>query len=76
LNLQFPAGWDEAKKIKFEEGFKTPAPRDFVGKSALSEPESIALYNFTITHKFSLILAYHTQRKSNLLAIPKLHSRN
>lgn len=31
LNLQFPAGWEEARKIKFAQGFTTPAPRDFVG---------------------------------------------
>ena len=31
LNLQFPAGWEEARRIKFAQGFRTPAPRDFVG---------------------------------------------
>ena len=31
LNLQFPAGWDQAKEIKYEQGFDKPAPRDFVG---------------------------------------------
>jgi g-D-glutamyl-meso-diaminopimelate peptidase len=62
LNLQFPAGWEQAKEIKYSQGFTSPAPRDFVGSAPLSEPESIALYNFTISHNFSLILAYHTQR--------------
>jgi len=61
LNLQFPAGWENAREIKFEQGFTTPAPRDFVGESALSEPESQALYNFTLEHNFNLILAYHSQ---------------
>ena len=32
LNLQFPAGWEQAKKIKFNQGFTSPAPRDYVGK--------------------------------------------
>ena len=27
----------------------------------LTEPESLALYNFTLFHNFRLILAYHTQ---------------
>lgn len=63
LNLQFPAGWETARQIKFAQGFTSPAPRDFVGNSYLSEPESLALYNFTLTHNFSLILAYHTQGK-------------
>ena len=61
LNLQFPAGWDQAREIKFAQGFTTPAPRDFVGFGPLTEPESLALYNFTLFHNFRLILAYHTQ---------------
>ena len=63
LNLQFPAGWEEARRIKFAQGFTSPAPRDFVGFGPLSEPESLAIYNFTLEHNFSLILAYHTQGK-------------
>ena len=31
LNLQFPAGWKEAKEIKYSQGFTSPSPRDFVG---------------------------------------------
>lgn len=31
LNLQFPAGWENAKEIKYSQGFTSPAPRDFVG---------------------------------------------
>lgn len=61
LNLQFPAGWEDAKRIKFEQGFTTPAPRDFVGDGPLSQPESLALYNFTLQHNFRLVIAYHTQ---------------
>lgn len=63
LNLQFPAGWDQAREIKFAQGFNKPAPRDFVGFAPLSVPESIALYNFTLSHNFNKILAYHTQGK-------------
>ena len=61
LNLQFPAGWENARKIKFEQGFTTPAPRDYVGHFPLSTPEAKDVYNFTLNHNFSLILAYHTQ---------------
>ena len=61
LNLQFPAGWEQARQIKFSQGFTTPSPRDFVGFGPLTEPESLAIYNFTLLHNFSLILAYHTQ---------------
>ena len=61
--MQFPAGWENAKKIKFSQGITSPAPRDFVGNKPLAEPEALALYNFTLTNKFELILAYHTQGK-------------
>ena len=63
LNLQFPAGWEEAKKIKFSQGFTKQSPRDFVGKEPLSEPEAFALYSFTLKHNFNLSISYHTQGK-------------
>ena len=61
LNLQFPAEWQMARKIKFAQGFTTFAPRDFVGEGPLTEPESLAIYNFTLQNDFALILAYHSQ---------------
>lgn len=64
LNLQFPAGWENAREIKFAQGYTSPAPRDFVGDAPLSAVESINMYHFTIAHDFQLILAYHTQEKS------------
>ena len=63
LNLQFPAGWKNAREIKFAQGFSSPAPRDFVGDGPLVAPESLALYNFTLMHNFRLIITYHTQGK-------------
>ena len=61
LNLQFPAGWENARKIKYAQGYTMPSPRDFVGYGPLTEPEALAIYNFTLIHNFRLILAYHTQ---------------
>ena len=61
LNLQFPAGWRDAKKIKFKQGFTGPAPRDFVGEGPLTQPEALMLYDFTLSHDFSLTISYHTQ---------------
>lgn len=61
LNLQFPAGWENAKEIKYAQGFTRPSPRDFVGYGPLTEPEALAIYNFTLSHDFRLVLAYHTQ---------------
>lgn len=63
LNLQFPARWEEARKIKYSEGFTTPAPRDYVGLAPLTQPESVALYNFTNINNFRLTISYHTQGK-------------
>lgn len=63
LNLNYPANWQKAKEIKYELGFTSPAPRDFVGEEPLSEPESLAMYNFTLDHQFELTLSYHTQGK-------------
>ncbi|MCI8471066.1 MAG: hypothetical protein HFJ35_06360 [Clostridia bacterium] len=61
LNLQFPAGWENAKEIKYAQGFTRPSPRDFVGYGPLTEPEALTIYNFTLSHDFKLVLAYHTQ---------------
>lgn len=61
LNLQFPAGWEKAREIKFAQGYDSPAPRDYVGEAPLFAPESLAVYEFTKAHDFELILAYHTQ---------------
>lgn len=61
LNLQFPAGWQNARQIKYAQGFNQPAPRDFVGYGPLTEPEALAIYNFTLQHTFRLILTYHSQ---------------
>lgn len=61
LNLQFPAGWEEARRIKYAQGYTKPAPRDYVGMAPLTEPESQAVYHFTREHDFLLVIAYHTQ---------------
>ena len=61
LNLQYPANWEQAKEIKYAEGYTMPGPRDFVGPSPLSEPESLAMADFTKASAFHLTLAYHTQ---------------
>ena len=60
-NLQYPAGWERAREIKFTQGFTRPGPRDYVGTAPLTAPESRALYTFTRAHDFSLTLSYHTQ---------------
>ena len=61
LNLQYPAGWEQARKNKLAQGVAGPAPTDFVGTAPLSAPESRAMYDFTLALSPRLVLAYHTQ---------------
>lgn len=61
LNLQYPAGWEEARRIKFEQGYTMPGPRDYVGAAPLAAPESRAMFEYTREFDPALILAYHTQ---------------
>ena len=61
LNLQYPAGWEQARENKFAQGIVSPAPADFVGSAPLTAPEARALYTFTLRFDPALILAYHTQ---------------
>lgn len=60
-NLQYPAEWEMAREQKFAQGFTRPGPRDYVGPAPLSQPENIAMYNFTRAHNFALTISYHTQ---------------
>ena len=63
LNLQFPAGWLRAREIKFLQGFNRPAPRDYVGRAPLSQPEAKAMAGYTEYIDPDLVLSYHTQGK-------------
>lgn len=61
LNLNYPALWDREKQEEIEQGITGPAPRDYGGEAPLSEPESRAMYDFTRSHSFRIVIAYHTQ---------------
>jgi g-D-glutamyl-meso-diaminopimelate peptidase len=61
LNLQYPAGWLQAREIKFSQGYTRPGPRDFVGRAPLNQLESRALAGYTEFIDPALVLAYHTQ---------------
>ena len=61
LNLQYPAGWLQAREIKFAQGYTRPGPRDYVGRAPLNQRESIALAEWTEDIDPALVLAYHTQ---------------
>ncbi len=63
LNLQYPAGWLQARTIKFSQGYTSPGPRDYVGRAPLNQMESQALAAYTLEVDPALVLAYHTQGK-------------
>lgn len=63
LNLQYPAGWLQAREIKFTQGYTRPGPRDYVGRAPLGQLESQALAAYTRQVDPALVLAYHTQGK-------------
>ncbi len=63
LNLQYPTRWKTARKIKYSAGYTSPAPKNFVGRRPLSQPESRALYSLTLLFSPHRLLALHTQGK-------------
>lgn len=58
LNNQFPAKWEIEKERKEP---KAPAPRDYPGNDALTEPEVVAMAELTKTENFDMVVAFHTQ---------------
>lgn len=60
LNDQFPAGWEVERDRR---GVPGPGPRDFTGIEPLSEPEALAMEQFTRSRDFQLVAAFHTQGK-------------
>ncbi|NEU31093.1 LysM peptidoglycan-binding domain-containing protein [bacterium LRH843] len=57
LNHQWPAGWElEAKGSP-----KQPWARHYSGKAPLTEPEAIAVHQFTLKQSFEYVLTFHSQ---------------
>ncbi len=61
LNLGYSAGWENARAIKFANGFTRPGPRDYVGTRPLEAPENRALYELSVADRYDRAIAYHTQ---------------
>lgn len=59
LNKQFPANWDVEKKRKPTK----PGPRDFLGYTPISEPETKAMAQLALQGGFDRLLSLHTQGK-------------
>jgi g-D-glutamyl-meso-diaminopimelate peptidase len=58
LNDQFPACWELERERR---AVLCPGPRDYAGEAPLSEPEAIAMAQFTISLEFHAVAALHTQ---------------
>lgn len=58
LNDQFPAFWEEEVRRRDTDG---PGPRDYPGPAPLSEPEALAMAEFTTDEAFHAVFAFHTQ---------------
>ncbi|RCX12535.1 gamma-D-glutamyl-{L}-meso-diaminopimelate peptidase I [Anaerobacterium chartisolvens] len=61
LNLNYPAEWERERQDEIALGITGPAPANYGGPAPLSEPESMAVADFTRQHNFRLVIAYHTQ---------------
>ncbi len=61
LNLNYPARWEQARRIKFSQGWEEPGPRDFVGSAPLDQAESRAMADLTRRLAPALTLSFHTQ---------------
>ena len=63
LNLNYPFGFEQAKINKAKKGVISVGPRDYTGINSLSEPETIAMYNFSKLYKFDITISLHSQGK-------------
>ena len=61
LNLQYPAGWLQAREIKFSQGFTRPGPRDYVGRAPLTQVEAKAMEELTDDFEPDVVVAFHSQ---------------
>ncbi|TCT19876.1 zinc carboxypeptidase [Melghiribacillus thermohalophilus] len=55
LNRNYPVGW---RNVVNDPG--KPSSQNFKGYTPLSEPETIALSNFSLEHDFKTIVSYHS----------------
>ena len=61
LNLNYPAGWNQAVKNKNKKGITMPGPRDYPGPNAMTEIETQNMINFTKLINFDMTLSLHSQ---------------
>lgn len=63
LNHNYDAMWQLSKAMEKKYGIFGPGPTRFSGDAPLSEPESRALAEFTVTQNPDMVIAFHSQGK-------------
>ena len=61
LNLNYPAGWEQAVINKRKKGIDKPGPRDYPGPNSISEIETKNMINFTKLYNFDMTVSLHSQ---------------
>ncbi len=61
LNHNYNAAWQLSKDAELAYGITGPGPTRYGGTAPESEPECRAVADFTRSHGFRLVLAYHSQ---------------
>ena len=61
LNHNYDASWNLSKEAEARYGVYGPGPTRYSGPYPESEPESKAVVDFTKSHDFRLVIAYHSQ---------------
>jgi len=61
LNHNYDASWELSKQAESAYDVHGPGPTRFSGTRPESEPESKAAADFTRSHNFRLVIAYHSQ---------------
>lgn len=61
LNRNYPAAFELAKELWESQGILGPGPAYYGGEFPLSEPESIAMADFTEEIDPDMVIAFHTQ---------------
>lgn len=61
LNLNYPAGWEQAVINKRKKGVDKPGPRDYPGPNPISEIETKNIIDFTKLYNFDMSVSLHSQ---------------
>jgi len=61
INLNYPAGWEQAVINKRKKGINSLGPRDYPGPNAVSEIETKNMIHFSNLFNFDMTISLHSQ---------------